>query len=192
MSPRTKFQNTAIREKSRKNIEDAALEVFAEDGYHSASVSKIAARAGVSKGLMYNYFKSKEELIRALVTDVMIEAEQKIGLPKGVPLTDKDVKLFIKKSFQFIQDEPKRWKLFFSVFLQREVMELMMKEMMERAQTFIVPFVQYFAEKGHKEPEIVTRYFHATLDGVQMQLMLDPVNFPAKEIRKLIVKQFVK
>lgn len=192
MSPRTIKQNSSIREKSRQNIEAAALEIFAEEGYHSASVSKIAAKAGVSKGLMYNYFKSKEELIRGLLLDILDEVEQKIGLPQDRPLTDKDVKQFIKESFAFIQAEPQRWKLFFSVYLQREVMELMLEEMSARAQTFIVPFVNYFSEKGVKDPEVMTRYFHASLDGIQMQLMLDPQNFPAKAIRKLIVKQFVK
>ena len=192
MSPRTIKQNQSIRDKSRKNISEAALMVFAEEGYHSASVSKIASRAGVSKGLMYNYFKSKEELIRGLLLDVLSEAESKIGLPQDRPLADKDVKVFIKESFAFIQQNPHRWKLFFSIYIQKEVMELMREEMMQRANTFVNPFIEYFTSKGLKDPEVMTRYFHATIDGVQMQLMMDPEHFPAKQVRKLILKQFVK
>jgi AcrR family transcriptional regulator len=60
MSPRTKQQFEDLRKDRRQAILDAALTVFANNGYHSASVSMIAKEAGVSKGLMYNYFESKE------------------------------------------------------------------------------------------------------------------------------------
>ena len=62
MSPRTPDQIAEVKKEKRLIIENAALEVFAEDGYHHASVSKIAKKAGVSKGLMYNYFHNKEDL----------------------------------------------------------------------------------------------------------------------------------
>ena len=66
MSPRTKEQFDEIRTGSKARIMQAALEVFSEEGFDKASISKIAGRAGVSKGLMYNYFKSKEELIKTI------------------------------------------------------------------------------------------------------------------------------
>ncbi len=48
-------------------ITAAALEVFAERGYAESRVSDVADRAGVSKGLMYRYFKTKEDLFRAVI-----------------------------------------------------------------------------------------------------------------------------
>ena len=46
-------------------ILNGAAEVFARDGYEGASMSRIAAQAGVSKGTLYNYFTSKAELFCA-------------------------------------------------------------------------------------------------------------------------------
>jgi AcrR family transcriptional regulator len=46
-------------------ILDVAGEIFLEQGYAAASMSAIAARLGGSKGTLYNYFTSKEELFRA-------------------------------------------------------------------------------------------------------------------------------
>lgn len=46
----------------------AAFEVFAEKGFAGAKLDEIAARAGVSKGALYLYFETKEELFRAVVT----------------------------------------------------------------------------------------------------------------------------
>ena len=51
----------------REAILDVASEVFLEEGYAAASMSTIAARLGGSKGTLYNYFKSKEELFEAYV-----------------------------------------------------------------------------------------------------------------------------
>ncbi len=48
-------------------ILDAAMAVFAERGFAAARLDEIAARAGVSKGALYLYFETKEELFRAVV-----------------------------------------------------------------------------------------------------------------------------
>ena len=56
-------------ETRREAILQAALEVFREVGFDAASMSQIAARAGGSKGTLYNYFPSKEELLLAAMVD---------------------------------------------------------------------------------------------------------------------------
>jgi AcrR family transcriptional regulator len=48
-------------------ITAAALEAFAENGYSATRVDEVAKRAGVSKGLLYLYFKTKEELFKAVI-----------------------------------------------------------------------------------------------------------------------------
>src|SRR3982751_5583765 len=53
-------------------ILDAALACFADKGFAGTRMDDIAARAGITKGTMYLYFKSKEELFKAL-------ARQSIG-----------------------------------------------------------------------------------------------------------------
>ena len=53
-------------------------EVFFEQGYTAASMSTIAARLGGSKGTLYNYFKSKEELFEAQVRDMCGHAADRI------------------------------------------------------------------------------------------------------------------
>jgi len=49
----------------------AAFEVFAERGFAAARLDDIAARAGVSKGALYLYFATKEDLFRAVVTEAV-------------------------------------------------------------------------------------------------------------------------
>jgi AcrR family transcriptional regulator len=54
------------KEEARSRILDAANKVFAEKGYHEATMDDIAKRLGVSKGAIYLYFSSKEDLFEAM------------------------------------------------------------------------------------------------------------------------------
>ena len=48
-------------------IAEAAFAAFAEKGYTATRVDDVARRAGVSKGLMYLYYKTKEDLFKAVI-----------------------------------------------------------------------------------------------------------------------------
>jgi len=56
---------------TRDKIIEAAVQVFAEKGYSGASIEEIAERAGVSKGLVFWYFKSKKNLVREIALNVL-------------------------------------------------------------------------------------------------------------------------
>jgi AcrR family transcriptional regulator len=67
MSPRGKEQNEHMRDEALARITRAALEVFAEYGFHGATMKKIARATGLSYGLVYHYFPSKAKIFRHLV-----------------------------------------------------------------------------------------------------------------------------
>jgi TetR/AcrR family transcriptional repressor of mexJK operon len=60
---------TVRSEVKRRQILGVAREIFLKEGYAAASMSAIAARLGGSKGTLYNYFRSKEELFGAFIED---------------------------------------------------------------------------------------------------------------------------
>ncbi|HEU4564431.1 MAG TPA: TetR/AcrR family transcriptional regulator [Gemmatimonadaceae bacterium] len=70
-------------EERPRQILDAAIEVFGERGLAGARLEDIARRAGVSKGTIYLYFPSKEELFRTMVRQTIVaaleEAERCVG-----------------------------------------------------------------------------------------------------------------
>ncbi|MDP9190007.1 MAG: TetR/AcrR family transcriptional regulator [Actinomycetota bacterium] len=53
----------------RRAILDAAITVFARQGFHSARVSDVAAEAGVAYGLVYHYFDSKDQMLNELFSE---------------------------------------------------------------------------------------------------------------------------
>ena len=60
------------KEDRPQEITEAAFAAFAENGYSATRVEDVARRAGVSKGLLYLYFRTKEELFKAVVQSVVI------------------------------------------------------------------------------------------------------------------------
>ncbi|WP_282939947.1 TetR/AcrR family transcriptional regulator [Paenibacillus sp. RC67] len=75
MAPLNDEQLHQIRDERKDQIIAAALKVFARRGIIGTKMSMIAAEAGISHGLLYHYFKSKEELFNTLVQGAMIESQ---------------------------------------------------------------------------------------------------------------------
>ena len=60
------------KEDRPQEITEAAFAAFAEKGYAGTRIEEVARRAGISKGLMYLYFKTKEELFKAVIRSVVV------------------------------------------------------------------------------------------------------------------------
>jgi len=60
------------KEDRPQEITAAALQAFAEKGYSATRVDEVAKRAGVSKGLLYLYFKTKEDLFKAVIRSFVV------------------------------------------------------------------------------------------------------------------------
>jgi AcrR family transcriptional regulator len=55
----------------RDQIIEAALDLFTEKGYHGGSIREIAKRVGITEGLIYHYFKDKEDVYKAIIDKMM-------------------------------------------------------------------------------------------------------------------------
>jgi len=70
----------------RRAILDAAIRVFARQGFHSARVSDVATEAGVAYGLVYHYFDSKDQMLNELFSErwsLLIDASEKVQRGSG-------------------------------------------------------------------------------------------------------------
>lgn len=79
ISPVTGRPLTKRGEQTRRRILEAAEEVFAELGYHEASIVKITERARVALGTFYLYFDSKQTVFEALVIDLNARVRQSMS-----------------------------------------------------------------------------------------------------------------
>jgi AcrR family transcriptional regulator len=78
--PRGKQQFDAMRSAAREKISAAGLQLFAYKGLAATSIQEIASLAGISVGLMYHYYKSKEDLFTELVETIVGSAAEATGM----------------------------------------------------------------------------------------------------------------
>jgi AcrR family transcriptional regulator len=87
MSPRRRERSERMRAEALAKITGAALEVFAEYGYHGATMKRIARGTGLSYGLVYHYFPSKAKVFRHLVEYALEEAFASMNAALDAPGT---------------------------------------------------------------------------------------------------------
>ncbi|HPE18425.1 MAG TPA: TetR/AcrR family transcriptional regulator [Tenuifilaceae bacterium] len=190
MSPRTPDQFHEIRETTKQKIVDAALELFAEAGFHTTSISQIARKAGISKGLMYNYFESKEELLKEIVFEGIEYITQSFDPNHDGILTKDELLLFIDESFEQIKIHRNYWKLYFSIMMQAPIMTLFGEELMSKLGSYFLMISAYFQEQKYEDPVAEMRFFSAMLDGIAMNYVMDPEEFPLDAIKQRIIKMY--
>jgi len=91
----TRQQRMAQR---RVEILRAAVELFQELGYHTATTHQVAERAGVSVGLIYQYFGNKEDLLRAAIVDILADFRDRI--PAAMDEAGKDPEARLRAGFR--------------------------------------------------------------------------------------------
>jgi hypothetical protein len=125
MSPRTPKQFKEIREEKRTLIMDVALEHFAKEGYYNTPISHIAKHAGISKGLMYNYFESKEDLLTEIINRSLHDLAENFDPDKDGRLSEDEFELFIRRLFALLRENQAFWRLFYQLLMQSEVRKLL-------------------------------------------------------------------
>lgn len=189
--PRTEEQFKELREQKRIRIMGAALDLFAEKGFASTSINMIAKHAHISKGLMYNYFESKEELIRIIIHNGFDKLLTEFDPNKDGVLTDEEFEHFIDKTFIILENNLQFWKLYFMVVAQPQVLNLVEEKIMEMLGPFLNTLTNYFDLKGYSNPRAYAQFFGAVIDGISFNYMVDPKNFPVEEIKSIIKNKFI-
>lgn len=188
MTPRTPEQFEEMRESRRKQIMDAALELFASEGYSHCSISQLASHAGISKGLMYNYFKSKEALLIAIIEEGMQDIMAMMDPNQDGILEPEEVEGFIRNTFKGIRENMQFWMLFINVVLQPPVKEFLdgkpFSSVMER---FAPRILEYFERMGYEDPQLEMLTFSAMIEGYGILLVYF---FPSEEFLPETVQKF--
>jgi len=91
----------------RATILQAALELIAERGFHGAPMALVAQRAGVSAGIIYHYFASKEDLIHALYQHVEADFSRALlaGSPQSLPIDEAFQQIWLN-AYRFYRAHP--------------------------------------------------------------------------------------
>ncbi len=191
MSPRSKEQFEEIRQRSKKAIKEAALELFGHLGYHSTSISRIAREAGVSKGLLYNYFESKEALLEEILMDAAAIGDRILEEVLTTHTEPREIlEAIIRTSFQFLRGDLHYWKLLTAVAFQTEVLEEHVPKLREKQIESQEGMIQLFEQMGHPDARREGIACSALLDGIVIQLLQMGDRFPLDDMEAYLVERY--
>lgn len=111
---RGKMPKIVDKDAMRTRILEAAMQTFSARGFHAAKMTDIAKAAGLAKGTLYLYFKSKEALTTALVKWIFQDIEHAI-MPKSAPQTLADYMAQISWALDAPKEARIETRMFFEV-----------------------------------------------------------------------------
>ncbi len=190
MSPKTKKQLKEIKKNKKELILNTALEVFAQYGYHASSIAMITKKAGISKGLIYTYFKSKEELLTRIIFSGIQEFMEVFDPNKDGFLTEDEFDFFINSIFKKVKLNINFWKLYYSLLLQKEVLEIEKDKLNELFEPYFKTLIDYYERHGCKNPYAEAMLLSVTIDGAAMAYVNEPDMFPIDSVKELIIEKF--
>ena len=177
--PRTPYQYEEIRNTKKRVILDAALKLFAEKGYASSSISCIAETANISKGLMYNYFKSKEELLKIIIQSFMDEIGVMLDPNRDDILCEEEAHQFFDKYFELLMTRTEETKLFVQLTVQPEVIKIISEgNMLPKSKKQGEMIYSYFADNHTENIQMMLINYAAIMKGITVLYVFSPERYP--------------
>ncbi len=190
--PRTKEQFEEIRTKTKHKILEHALILFAEKGFKGTSISDIAQSAGISKGLAYNYFKNKDELMLAVFGLLAEEFGEIFSLMDNENEPSKKLRGMINATFKKLQEDEKFWRLYFNFVMLPELNKeanALLNSILAEA---LMVLEKIFKEMKIPNPSEESKIFASIIDGICFHYMFSKKKYPIEKMRKYIIKKYCK
>lgn len=177
--PRTPAQNQILRSATRARLLDAALLLFARDGFANTSVKAIAVEAGLATGLLYSHFPSKDALLLALfersLADVQASFAQ-AGPTLHLPTLIRGAAAIVREHLPF-------WRLFYSVRSQPAALATLGPLLATWTQS-----IRGALESNLSKPEAYALF--TQIDGLCEHFALYQPDLPLEEVVETIVTRW--
>ena len=191
--PRTPEENERIRQATKEKIRAAAMELFMKQGYYATSISDIAKHASISKGLLYNYYKGKEELLSEMVEDRIGEVVEVMTEAVSLETPSEQLKYIVNGAIDNIHKNPEVHRFYLHLQTQPEAdVELIKYSRLiieENARQFELQ-CKIFERMGEREPRKRSLYFSSVLQGIMLMISTYPQKFPIEELKEQIIREF--
>lgn len=183
--PRTKEQYEEIRKEKINLIKQVSMELFAAEGYMQTSISKIAKAANISKGLMYNYFESKEELLKAIVTEGISDAFESFDRDGDGHLSSEEFEYYVRQNFVKIKERREYYKLLYTILLQPNISSII-DHIRNDISTKVLLIANEYFQAHFDDPHTEFILFSAAMKGLSMQYVFAPEYMTDAIIEKAI------
>jgi AcrR family transcriptional regulator len=193
-------------EEKRRRIIRAALEVFAHDGVKAGKISKIAEKAGIGKGTVYEYFSSKEQIFEAVFESFFNEMMSGYLRLAAEPLNPvQKIEMMFDYTYDYLDEQLSgeqgaEWMIFIELLLQgfRDELQgeqkLSISKMLRNLYDLFKPFVEEGIKSGALRAldcEHATFILFAALDGISLHYFINRPYYDKETLKKMTREIFL-
>jgi AcrR family transcriptional regulator len=194
----TRLTRDERKEQTRERLLQAAEKVFAERGYHAASVDEVAEEAGFSTGALYSNFEGKEDLFLTLFERHIARQSAEItALVADLPSVDERARIGAQHWAQFLDREPKTVMLFMEFWayaVRNPEVRTRFASRYGRVREVMTDLIARGAEDLDVDlalpPEQLAAVVDALADGFALQKLADPESMPDDLFARALIMLF--
>lgn len=170
-------------------ILDASLELFGTVGYEATSIALIAKKAGVSKGLIYNYFESKEDLLKKLMDELMKVGDGMVSEAFTEDPRETLEKLF-RLTFKWLREHEKLSRLLFSLIFQVDRFDFVHEMADAKMKGYMIMLEDLFKKMGVPDYRTEARILSTVFDGIGIQYLVLKEDYPMDEVETMLINKY--
>jgi len=194
--PRNKKENQRIKDERREQILTNALKLFAKNGLAATRISDIALAAGISQGLIYHYYKSKEDVFIELISFAFDRINQASLWLESQPLPPAEkIDFAIRELLRLLEEDENaaRYHLLIAQATATEAIPDKAKEVIKSKNTLPYESIERIMAAGQKEGTIKQKnagelalVFWTSINGLAIYKAIHGENFKAPDAAILI------
>ncbi len=187
--PRSEQQFLEIREKTKGEILKSSLKLFSQKGYNGTSISDIAKDAKISKGLIYNYFKSKKDIVETIYANLKDEFTGLMAPIKSIEDPVEKLTKILSDTIKYTRENKEIMKLYMGFMIQPGPITFDEIFSPKFLQSFFSEFENIFKELGSDNPRSEAYEFAAIIDGIQFHYLYMGELYPLDEMEEYLLEK---
>ncbi|HEX2898218.1 MAG TPA: TetR/AcrR family transcriptional regulator [Bacteroidia bacterium] len=181
-----------MRTESREKILKAAIRLFVEKGFHDTTTREITEAAGISKGLLYNYFASKEAILCGIIDDRTQNLGDVIALCKVPGDAGATLTRFIAAYCGMLRRDRDYLRFRTALVLQPGIPAAVTDLISDRVGDLFEAICGMLAEVGIPDARMVTYGLMARLEGMGVHYLGILRNYPLDEMERKITQEYAE
>ena len=172
----------------KERILQSAVALFSAQGFGSTSVKAIAQHAGVSQGLMYTYFSSKDDLLRFIFELGMRDVAKSLELSNEDPLAA--IEELVYKSFAIVNENQALWQLIYALRAQPATLARLSVEVSVWTGEIEARLTELCRRANLAHPEIEAKVLFAFIDGANQHKTLFMPDYPVEKVVPMMMQRY--
>ena len=174
----------------KDKVIEVATTLFAKNGFANTSIANICLEAKVSKGLIYHHFKSKEEILIEIFTQI---TEQMVKMNiESKPLLSPNIQLeqLIETIFSQLKRDKHLFQFNLNIMFQPTTRKILSEQIENRANILFLTVKKIFDQISTKRSTILSYVFIAEIDGIALSYLSVYKKYPLELIKEELIKKY--